>query len=206
MPLQNFTAVVAGNYFFTVAGAQGGGSPNGPGGLGATVTATIYLTAGAIVPIIVAGQGASPDAGSNYQPGSGGGGLSAVYTAGIASPTIVAGVPSSPKKAVGQRQAMAYSTKGLFCLYSVFLPSSRTYEVIAGGGGGGSGPGGDASTGQASIACTAPGPMPNGGAGQGGAQAGTAGQGGAGPSQQQRAKGMFIMQSERYQTMAIYPR
>ncbi len=91
--LQTFTAPTTGNYLFTVAGGQGGGSPLAAGGLGATVTATVFLNAGATIPIIVAGQGGnSDDRLYSGQDGSGGGGLSAVYTAGAATPTIVAGM------------------------------------------------------------------------------------------------------------------
>ena len=58
--LQTFTAPATANYLFVVAGGQGGATSNPnkiKGGLGATVTATVFLTAGATVPIIVAGQG-----------------------------------------------------------------------------------------------------------------------------------------------------
>ena len=91
---QTFIAPTAGNYLFIVAGAQGGTIPffNVPGGLGATVEATVFLQQGAVVPIIVAGQGAT--VGPNGD--SGGGGLSAVYTNGVgALPTIVAGMATS---------------------------------------------------------------------------------------------------------------
>lgn len=63
------------------------------GGLGATVTATVFLQQGAPVTVIVAGQGGT-DGGYNNEPGAGGGGLSAVYTAGPIAPTIVAGARS----------------------------------------------------------------------------------------------------------------
>ena len=96
-PTQLFTAPIAGTYLFTVAGAQGGtpaggtfDPPGSPGGLGATVTATVFLQRGATVPIIVAGQGATGDPFFS-QEGAGGGGLSAVYTDGGNIPTIVAG-------------------------------------------------------------------------------------------------------------------
>ena len=63
-----------------------------PGGQGAIVAATVFLQEGAVVPIIVAGQG------KNVGPaGEGGGGLSAVYTNGVGVlPTIVAGMVMSP--------------------------------------------------------------------------------------------------------------
>lgn len=92
--MQTFTALSSGNYFFKVAGGQGGTTSGGsPGGLGATVTATASLQQGVPVTIIVAGQG---DSGGNRSdtPGAGGGGLSAVYTNGQAAPTIVAGTLS----------------------------------------------------------------------------------------------------------------
>ena len=88
--MQTFTAPAAGNYLFIVAGGQGGNSGLGEGGgLGATVEATVFLQAGAIVPIIVAQVGGLP----TTPGGAGGGGLSAVYTDGAGVlPTIVAGL------------------------------------------------------------------------------------------------------------------
>ena len=93
--MQNLTAPVAGTYLFTVAGAQGGlrgGRIPVAGGLGAVVTAAVYLEAGAVVPIVVAGIGNSNPTQFAIQAGQGGGGLSAVYTDGTTLPTIVAGV------------------------------------------------------------------------------------------------------------------
>ena len=89
-PSQTFIAPIASNYLFIVAGGQGGGIPfkGFPGGLGATVEATVFLEKGAIVPIIVAGLGTNTGSGG----GAGGGGWSAVYTnGGDVAPTIVAG-------------------------------------------------------------------------------------------------------------------
>ncbi len=60
------------------------------GGQGATVTATVFLTAGVCIPIIVGAQGSK--GGPAGEGGHGGGGLSAVYTNGAGVlPTIVAG-------------------------------------------------------------------------------------------------------------------
>ena len=96
MFLQTFTAPATGTYVFTVAGGQGGSSPAAVGGLGATVIATVFLNSGATVPIVVAGQGVnSNDQLYSNQDGSGGGGLSAVYTADTTLPTIVAGMLSA---------------------------------------------------------------------------------------------------------------
>ena len=94
LPLQTFTAPTAGNYLFIVGGGQGGSATPAafPGGLGATVEATVFLQAGAVVPVIVAAQGGA----AQGSGGSGGGGLSAVYTAGAGNlPTIVAGLALS---------------------------------------------------------------------------------------------------------------
>ncbi len=83
-----------GNYLFTAAGGQGGTTSGGAlGGLGATITATVFLEQGAIVPIIVSGQGGS-GGGKFNQTGAGGGGLTAVYTDGENAPSIVAGTVS----------------------------------------------------------------------------------------------------------------
>ncbi len=81
---------MAGNYLFIVAGGSGGNSGVGfVGGKGATVEATAFLQAGAIVPIIVASGGSVPQ----NPAGAGGGGLSAVYTNGAGVlPTIIAGL------------------------------------------------------------------------------------------------------------------
>ncbi|CAL8465704.1 g5240 [Coccomyxa elongata] len=89
---QTFIAPATGIYNFTVAGGQGGTTASGRsvGGLGATVTATVFLQQGTTVTVIVAQQG-GPDGGYNNEPGAGGGGLSAVYTNGQAAATIVAG-------------------------------------------------------------------------------------------------------------------
>ena len=90
-PMQTFAAPIAGNYRFTVAGAQGGNSdPYAAGGLGAIVTATVFLAPNQVVPLIVAGQGA----GHTFvgQAGTGGGGLSAVYTGPNGIPSVVAGL------------------------------------------------------------------------------------------------------------------
>ncbi len=94
-PMQTFTAPRPGNYYFTVAGAQGGTTllttaPYGSlGGLGATVTANVSLQQGAAVLVIVGGQGAPGDV---DQPGAGGGGLSALYTdPNVDAPSVVAG-------------------------------------------------------------------------------------------------------------------
>lgn len=99
--LQTYTAPATGNYVFTVAGGQGGtagragSAPTAVGGLGAVVRAIVFLPLGATVPIIVAGQGINSDDRNYYgSDGSGGGGLSAVYTAGANTPTIVAGMVS----------------------------------------------------------------------------------------------------------------
>ncbi len=99
--MQTFIAPEPGNYFFSVAGAQGGTTPlaNAPygslGGLGATVTANVKLQQGASVLVIVAGQGAL-GGNNNDQPGAGDGGLSAIYTdPAHDAPTIVAGELSS---------------------------------------------------------------------------------------------------------------
>ena len=90
--MQTFTAPVAGNYLFIVAGGGGGGSVDGQfgysvGGLGAKVEATVFLQLDAVVPIVVAEQGSN----GTSLCGGGGGGLSAVYTNGTTAPTIVAG-------------------------------------------------------------------------------------------------------------------
>ncbi len=91
--LQTYTAPATGNYLFTVAGGQGGTTTGGSlGGLGATVTATVFLQQLATVTIIVGGQGSSGGNGGPNQPGAGGGGVSAVYTNGPNAPTIVAGI------------------------------------------------------------------------------------------------------------------
>lgn len=73
-----------------MTGGKGGNSGNGnAGGQDATVEATVFLQAGAVVPIIVGAQGGT----SIYVAGGGGGGLSAVYINGAnALPTIVAGL------------------------------------------------------------------------------------------------------------------
>ena len=92
VPLQNFMVPVTAAYLFTVAGAQGGTGNAMAGGLGATVTATAYLQSGFVVSIVVAGRGSD----GNDQNGSGGGGLSAVYTDDTVTPTIVAGLLSHP--------------------------------------------------------------------------------------------------------------
>lgn len=92
--MQTFTAPTTGTYNFTVAGAQGGTTPGGSvGGLGATVVATALLKQGAVVPIIVGGQGLPGPYDNSH--GAGGGGLTAVYTNGVNLPTIVAGTVSS---------------------------------------------------------------------------------------------------------------
>ena len=76
------------------AGGQGGTTSGGAlGSLGATITATVFLEQGAIVPIIVSGQGGS-GGGRFNQIGAGGGGLTAVYTDGENAPSIVAGTVS----------------------------------------------------------------------------------------------------------------
>ncbi len=93
--LQTFIAPTTCTYLFTVAGAQGGtraGRITTPGGLGAVVTAAVYLQAGASVPIVVARMGYANPTQFSVQAGAGGGGLSAVYTDGDTLPTIVAGV------------------------------------------------------------------------------------------------------------------
>ena len=102
-PMQTFIAPATGNYLFTVAGGQGGTHTLAIGGLGATVSATVSLLQGDIVPIIVAGQGSPGGTFGPNQPGAGGGGgLSAVYTnVPISAPTIVAGmVPSLSDMAI----------------------------------------------------------------------------------------------------------
>ena len=93
--LQTFTAPTTGTYLFTVAGAQGGtraGRITTPGGLGAVVTAAVYLQGEASVPIVVARMGYANPTQFSVQAGAGGGGLSALYTDGDTLPTIVAGV------------------------------------------------------------------------------------------------------------------
>ena len=72
--MQTFITPATGNYLFTAAGGQGGTTSGGAlGGLGATVTATVFLQRGTIVPIIVSGQGGS-GGGRFDQTGAGGGG------------------------------------------------------------------------------------------------------------------------------------
>lgn len=85
--LQQYTVPTTGSYQVTVSGAQGGGSGSGgSGGLGATVSGTIWLSAGTVLNVVVGGQG-----GSFFAAGGGGGGGSFVYVDGTNTLLLAAG-------------------------------------------------------------------------------------------------------------------
>ena len=70
--VQTYVVPVTGEYDVVAAGARGGSGMKGSGGLGATVSGDVYLTAGTALAIAVGGQGSAYD-------GGGGGGGSFVY-------------------------------------------------------------------------------------------------------------------------------
>ena len=74
--IQTFTVTQAGYYHIDVIGAAGGSGSNGSGGVGAEVSADVLLNAGAVLEIIVGGQGASGSSGG----GGGGGGSFVIET------------------------------------------------------------------------------------------------------------------------------
>ena len=80
-----YTIPVSGIYDVTVAGAQGGGNPAAPGGLGAIVHGNVFLTGGTLLDIFVGGI-AGPSA-----HGAGGGGGSFVLLDNPVSPLAIGG-------------------------------------------------------------------------------------------------------------------
>lgn len=82
--IQEFTVPVTGTYDITAAGAQGGAGDFYSGGRGATVGGDVSLTAGAVLDIVVGGQG-----GIGF--GGGGGGGSFVFYMSAPLPLVVAG-------------------------------------------------------------------------------------------------------------------
>lgn len=86
--IQQWTVPVSGLYSINAFGAQGGSitSPANAGGLGARMQGEFYLTAGAVLNILVGQKGEDLSGGN-----AGGGGGSFVWITGQSSPLIVAG-------------------------------------------------------------------------------------------------------------------
>ena len=207
--LQTFTAPTTGTYLFTVAGAQGGlrgGRIPTAGGLGAVVTAAVFLQAGATVPIVVARMGYSNPTQFATQAGQGGGGLSAVYTNGTTLPTVVAGVLAKCSLLIWPgRMSCDFSCKitlsECMCFRSRLFVTSflhkrdphleQTSTVAMGSkpatGGGGGSSGAPATPGLPSTTCDALGTPPSGGLGAGSATAGSSGLGGAPQASRQQS-------------------
>lgn len=156
-----YTTTYTGTYSIAVAGAQGGSSSDGTGGLGAAASGNVWLTAGTTLEVVVGGMGFSDLASCiPNQPcislAGGGGGGSFVFIVGDSSPLIVAGggggaafqgqgpAPSNG----GPGQTTLFGQQGLgVCGGSGGIGGSGggagTYRAYTGGGGGGwSGPGG----------------------------------------------------------------
>lgn len=77
--LQTYTVTTSGFYDLFSEGAQGGGSTDTSGGLGASVEGVFYLSAGTVLNVVVGGEGVSGDNLTGL-PGGGGGGGTFVYT------------------------------------------------------------------------------------------------------------------------------
>ena len=82
--LQSFDVTTTGTYLLAADGAQGGGSGNNSGGLGAEISGEIMLTARTELEIVVGGAGSPAGDG-------GGGGGNFIYISGATSPLLVAG-------------------------------------------------------------------------------------------------------------------
>jgi hypothetical protein len=69
----DYTVPHSGIWDVTAAGAQGGGSSGGTGGLGAVIGGDVFLHGGTVLTIAVGGQGASGNFGTIFGGGGGAG-------------------------------------------------------------------------------------------------------------------------------------
>ncbi len=124
---ETYSITSSGTYDITAAGAQGGGSSNDSGGLGAIIDANVYLTAGTQLDVVVGGEGANGAYGDLY--GGGGGGGTFVWIDASTSPLIVAGGGG------GAAWANSNGGSGLSGTFGSGLGGAGTGSEGAGGGG-----------------------------------------------------------------------
>lgn len=135
--VQIWTVPASGNYQFTVTGARGGHADNGDGGGGycARTVATLNLTGGDKLAIVVGQKGRNSAAGTYYNAGGGGGSFVYVYATG--SLLLVAGG--------GGGISNAGSVNSLTNTWaSVSTSGNPGYSDISGGSGNAGGSGGNA--------------------------------------------------------------